>query len=739
MDRLITITDGLGNTINYTYDSSGNRLKEEIKDPQGVLTKTLSYQYDVVGRLWRINNPDSSFSEYGHDAAGNRVSDKDPNGNTTSYQYDGANRIESVIQPGSINTDYRYDSRNNLSHVTDANGNETAYIYDDMGRLYRVVSPDTGTTIYVHDAADNVITRTDARGITVNYQYDALNRLALTDFPTETDVVYTYDTCINGKGRLCQVQDQAGTTTYAYGSKGELVQEDRLLLGVNYVTGYQYDDNGNLDVLTYPSGRTVTYVYDNADQVTSVLTTPSGGVQQTVTSSISYYPFGPVALMTYGNGLVRTAAYDLQYRVTSTQTGAVQNLSYVHDPNENIQDIIDNSDSSNNKSFSYDALNRLEGATGPWGSLGWTYDNVGNRLTYTDAGGTTNYTYHTGTNRLQALTGATTANLTYDANGNTETEDTKQHGYSEDNRLISTTMGTVTAEYVYNADSERLISTSEGTSKVFHYDKDGQLLSVSLSDGTVLAEYLYLNQEPVAKPSGLDLNYIHSDHLGTPKIMTDGVGTKVWGIESRPFGDDENLDGNADLELRFPGQYHDSETGMNYNYFRYYMPQVGRYMTTDPLGLLVSPNLYTYVENEPIGNADASGLSLMPFPAPNYVCASGFAEAWRYARMVRQGRLPDKVGHCLAHCVVAKNCGPWVGAASSYVMDYGNEFADFVRGAATRAANRAGIPIPKRYQRYERMKWSRADQDANRHGRSCPSDKSCWERCKNAQTEFPEP
>ncbi len=219
---------------------------------------------------------------------------------------------------------------------------------------------------------------------------------------------------------------------------------------MNYTTGYQYDDNGNLEVLTYPSGRTVTYVYDNADQVTTVLTTPSGGAQQSVASSISYLPFGPLASMTHGNGLVRTVGHDLQYRVTSLQTGALQDLTYVPDPNGNVQDIVNNLDPNKNKSFSYDSINRLDGATGPWGSLSWTYDDVGNRLTYTDGGGTTNYSYFTGTNRLQALTGATSKTFSYTNAGNTETEDTRQYVHNENNRLTQVNDGGVIGDYTYN-------------------------------------------------------------------------------------------------------------------------------------------------------------------------------------------------------------------------------------------------------------------------------------------------
>ena len=222
---------------------------------------------------------------------GNRLSSKDPKGNPLTYSYyDPLGRLDEVIQPGDIHTLYDYDVHDNLLSVTDGNGNTTNYVLDDMGRVYQEISPDTGTTTYQYDPAGNVITKTDARLITVGYSYDVLNRITLVNFPSDTDIIYTYDSCTNGKGRLCQFVDQAGTTSYTYNSKGELVQDDKLILGVNYTTGYEYDDNGNLEVLTYPSGRTVIYVYDNADKVTTVLTTPSGGTQQSVASSISYIP-----------------------------------------------------------------------------------------------------------------------------------------------------------------------------------------------------------------------------------------------------------------------------------------------------------------------------------------------------------------------------------------------------------------------------------------------------------------
>ena len=85
--------------------------KEDIKDPQQTLTKTVSYQYDILGRLYRVNNPDSNYWEFSYDVMGNRLSSKDPKGNPLTYSYyDPLGRLEEVVEPGDIHTLYGYDS-----------------------------------------------------------------------------------------------------------------------------------------------------------------------------------------------------------------------------------------------------------------------------------------------------------------------------------------------------------------------------------------------------------------------------------------------------------------------------------------------------------------------------------------------------------------------------------------------------------------------------------------------------
>jgi RHS repeat-associated protein len=102
---------------------------------------------------------------------------------------------------------------------------------------------------------------------------------------------------------------------------------------------------------------------------------------------------------------------------------------------------------------------------------------------------------------------------------------------------------------------------------------------------------------------------IHNDHLGTPQKMTDASGTVVWTADYKPFGEATITVSTITNNLRFPGQYYDAETGLNYNYARDYNPVIGRYVEADPIGINYGQNhLYVYVNNTPLMKKDPSGL-----------------------------------------------------------------------------------------------------------------------------------
>ncbi len=602
--NLSAISDNAGNSINYTYDSEGNKLTEDIKDSGGALQKTLSYQYDALNRLKQVKNPDTTYTEYAYDSRGNRISLRTPNSALTTYSYDALNRVISVIQPGSILTKYGYNSNNNLTTVTDANNNVTTYRYDDKGRVYQTISPDTGTTTYQYDPAGNMISKTDAKGITISYVYDALNRLTKIDFPTDTDVVYGYENCVNGTGRICSMTDASGTTTYEYTPKGQVKKETKVIDSVTYVTQYTYDMNGNIKTMTYPGGRVVTYNYTN-DRVVSVLNNAAN-----LATNINYKPFGGMSSVTYGNGIAGTISYDNQYRISGIQAGAVLNLSYgSYDANGNITGITNTLDPTQNKTFGYDALDRLTSAnaSGIWGSLGWTYDEVGNRLTENS----TAYIYVTGSNKLSTVGGISYG---FDNNGNTTAEGTRAFTYNQNQRLDWVTEGmSIFGVYLYNGNGQRVKKLVNGTTTIFHYNLTGQIMAESDSAGTISTEYVYLNGQPLAKIEGANTYYYHNDHLGTPQKLTDSTGTVVWAADYKPFGEATVTVSTITNNLRFPGQYYDAETGLHYNYYRDYNPLIGRYSQADPLGLLKGSNhLFVYGLNNPVNRSDFYGLVSTP-------------------------------------------------------------------------------------------------------------------------------
>src|SRR5262249_46831411 len=108
-----------------------------------------------------------------------------------------------------------------------------------------------------------------------------------------------------------------------------------------------------------------------------------------------------------------------------------------------------------------------------------------------------------------------------------------------------------------------------------------------------------------------NLFFISPDHLGAPHLIADAKGKKVWSWNHDPFGSTDPVgQGNFTFNLRFPGQIHDDETGFNYNHFRDYRSDMGRYVENDPLGLLAGLNTYGYVGGNPVSLTDRLGLAV---------------------------------------------------------------------------------------------------------------------------------
>ncbi len=131
------------------------------------------------------------------------------------------------------------------------------------------------------------------------------------------------------------------------------------------------------------------------------------------------------------------------------------------------------------------------------------------------------------------------------------------------------------------------------------------------SNGEVIREYIYLGNQPIAMLSNErddEVLQIHTDHLGTPRVVTDKNKSVLWRMEGDQFGDVQPQVAEIKMPLRHAGQYADDESGLFYNYFRYYDPSTGRYVTSDPIGLEGGLNTFGYVGGSPVHFTDSLGL-----------------------------------------------------------------------------------------------------------------------------------
>jgi RHS repeat-associated protein len=294
----------------------------------------------------------------------------------------------------------------------------------------------------------------------------------------------------------------------------------------------------------------------------------------------------------------------------------------------NITQITDDLNATYTRDYAYDDLDRLT-----WDSKvsaaspSYTYDANGNRLTRT-AGiyAAQSFSYMANSNRE--------TNTSYDGMGNSSRN---LETYDAAGRLDSVTASGDTLNLAYNGVGElartELTRPDNCTNAVFTlaiddfvFTPDGHALHVrSANTAAVGVDYIWLDDLPVAQFQdsydaqgvyiGTEATYLHSDHLGTPRIGTNAGKQITWRNRSDAFGI-ADLSGSAVVRLRFPGQLSLGVAGLNYNYYRDYDPKVGRYVESDPIGLEGGLNTYTYADNVPTVLTDPLGLKTLRCTKP---------------------------------------------------------------------------------------------------------------------------
>jgi len=635
--RLTDAANNAGNTIHYTLDDAGNRENEETKDPSGILTRALSRDYNQLGQLQTQFDAQLHPTGFTYDDNGNPDTVTDALGHVADNDHDPLNRLKSAIQDLNgiaAQTQFEYDALDNLTKVTDPKGLDTTYAYDGLSDLKDLVSPDTGATHYEYDKAGNRLSQMDAKGVTATYSYDALNRLTGITYPTTSlNVGYVYDTpgavCQTGenfgKGRLAKITDATGSTSYCYGRFGDLLRKVQVTNSKVFTVRYGYDRAGHITSLTYPDGTVADYVRDGLGSITETgLTRPSQSRVVVVTGA-TYAPFGPSIGWAYPGGRTLARPLDLDYRpaqVFDGGSGGGLSLSFGFNDIGNLDTLQDGLQSQALARYHYDGLNRLDQTQdGPTGTPieTYVYNTTGDRLSTTvNPNITTNYAYPAGNHRLFSVGGVVRL---YDANGNTTSigGTAKVFRFNDANRMDQAKAGgSVLMNYAYNGKGEQVRRYLGATNSYTVYDEAGHWLGDYDGTGAPIQQTVWMDDLPVGLVDAGNLYYIEPDHLGTPRTVIDparNVTVWRWDLDGEAFGNtapnqDPDLDStNFVFNLRYPGQRYDSATGLNYNYFRDYDPNIGRYVESDPVGLLGGWSTYAYVGDNSLSLADPFGLA----------------------------------------------------------------------------------------------------------------------------------
>lgn len=516
-----------------------------------------------------------------YDGAGRATAVRDRLGNEETYAFGPTGNLESLADGGGNRTTFGSGPQG-ITGVGYADGTWEHWEYDAAGFVHRI---DVGGEAYVEierDAAGRPIRTAFAGGEVLNTRYGPGGKLVSTAVAGEAEsaVAFEYD----GEDRVVAERQGAHSISYDYDRKGALA-------GIRYPSGdqvgFSYDLDMRIEQITDWNGGIYRLHY-SADHRGFRLELPNGLTTHLVTTGAGL----PESML-----VSREAAREPQF-----------SFRYRYDAEDRIGSFEDSS--FGRKEYAYDNANRLVDVTAglPSENEELAYDRAGNRTRRN--GRVAEY------NALNQLIRDGDALFRYDRRGNMVSREGSagwsRYRYNGRNYLVAAeTSAGKRVSFGYDALGRRIRKSSGSASMRYSWAGE-QLIGevVSTASGRTAVDYLYLpgTYIPIAARVDGKVYYIHADHLGTPRRITDSRGEVVWSADFGVFGEARIEVESLRNHLRFPGQYFDEETGLHYNRFRYYAADLGRYITRDPQGYAGGLNLYVYAANNPVNQTDPLGL-----------------------------------------------------------------------------------------------------------------------------------
>ena len=598
--QLMSVTDAAGNTNVYDYDPATGR-RASVRNAQNKFTY---YDYNSFGQLVRTWGDAVYPIEQGYDDLGRRIVLK---------TYRGGTAWSNPVWPGD-------------SQITDVTG----WVYDaGSGLVVKKIDAALKETVYSYTADGKLASRkwarqTDGQPLLTTYQYDAATgELLHIDYSDATpDITQTY----NRLGLLASVTDAAGmrtfqyngnfnltgeqitglynkSLTYSYASEGIKGRYLGLALDNTVNHAYSYDEYGRLNKIEVGEQSFAYTRLSNSRLIENL--TRSNGVNTTWN-----YETNRDLITRIAHGSVSTLGYTndaLGRRTSMSRSGSVfatpDTIAYGYNDRSEVISAVSNVDAAYHYSYSFDP--------------------IGNRIAASLQGKAWSYT----ANALNQYTGLTVGNATetptYDADGNMTLRNGWTQNWNGENRLVSMTRGDTRLEFAYDYMGRRVekkVYYGESLTKHIRFVYDGYKLIEeldALDNNATLRRYTWQSESV-----GLDVPlavydaekdavyHYHTDANKNVTELTDSAGTVVAHYEYSPFGQLNKTEGVYAHEnpFRFSSEYYDSETALVYYNYRYYDPQLGRWLSRDPIQELGGWNLYAMLKNNPASGIDKLGL-----------------------------------------------------------------------------------------------------------------------------------
>ena len=601
-NQLASVTDALGNTTTYGYDTQTGVLNW-VQSPGQTETTRTNYTYDS---RFRTTGVSQGSAQVGYTYSGELL-DAISSASGTEYRFDyGAFDLVNSVQVGQrtlISHTYSADANRNLTQSTYGNGDSVSYTYDSLGRTTGKSYENGDTVDYIYDNNGNLgILKDSAAGRNTQYFYDFQNRLM------------RYEE--SGQGYRNAVQ-------WGYDDENNLSSQTQTLNGNTYTTQYTYDKDNRLTKTTV-GNVSAGYTYDALGRMTGI--TVKNGNVVVVNTGISYTSPSSTA--------------------TSTQVAAwnngIDNYTYQYNRAGNISSYFDNGDEY---IYTYDDFGRLQSVEDfEAGDLHtYSYDSGGNLTTrryidyyHSHEGYQTLGSYTYGDSQWKdLLTAYNGTPITYDAIGNPLTDGTWTYTWQHGRQLVGMEKDGTSISYTYNADGKRISKTVDGITYNYHYLGD-QLVEMTWGSNRMRFSYDAIGAMSV-NYNGTDYFYLRNAQ-GDVTGLVDSAGTKVVSYAYDPWGKTWAASGTLAFTLgtfnplRYRGYVYDTETGLYYLNSRYYNPVWGRFINADGFvstGQGISGNnMFAYCGNDPVNRYDPDGDAFLA------AIAIGGAAVWKFGAAV---------------------------------------------------------------------------------------------------------